>query len=73
LKNQKYNYFNESGSRIEELSGELEENGKPVFSRVCGLSMKGLYLKRERSLFEVHIVRIKEKGVRKIGKIFERI
>jgi len=28
-------------------------------------------LKRERSLLEVHIVRIKEKGVRKIGKILQ--
>jgi len=29
--------------------------------------VKGVYLKKERSLFEVHIVRIEEKGVRKIG------
>jgi hypothetical protein len=35
--------------------------------------MKGVYLKKERSLFEVHIVRIEEKGVRNIGKNFERI
>jgi len=31
--------------------------------------VKGVYLKKERSLFEVHIVRIEEKGVRKIGNI----
>lgn len=31
--------------------------------------MKGVYLKKERSLFGLHIVRIKEKGVRKIGNI----
>jgi len=30
----KCNYFNESGSRVEELSRKLEENNKPVFSRV---------------------------------------
>jgi len=30
----KCNYFNESGSRAEELSGKLEENNKSVFSRV---------------------------------------
>jgi len=35
--------------------------------------VKGVYLKREMSLFEVHIVRIKEKGVMEIGKNFERI
>lgn len=35
--------------------------------------MKGVYLKNERSLFGLHIVRIKEKGVRKIGKNFAGI
>ena len=54
LKNQKYNYFNESGSREKELNGKLEESNKPEFPRVWGLSIKGLYFKRERSLFEVH-------------------
>jgi len=49
LRNQKCNYFNKSGSRSEELSGKLEENNKPVFSRVSGLSIKGPYFKRERS------------------------
>jgi hypothetical protein len=31
--------------------------------------VKGVYLKKERSLFGLYIVRIKEKGVRKIGNI----
>ena len=35
--------------------------------------MKEVYLKKEKSMFGLHIVRIKEKGVRKIGKKFEGI
>jgi hypothetical protein len=35
--------------------------------------VKGVYLKKERSLFDEHIVRIKEKGVRKIGNKLGRI
>ena len=35
--------------------------------------MKGVYFKVERTEFDVHIVRIKEKGIREIGKNFLRI
>jgi hypothetical protein len=31
--------------------------------------VKGVYLKKERGLLGLYIVRIKEKGVRKIGNI----
>jgi len=34
LLNKKCNYFKESGSGEKELNGKLEENNKPVFSRV---------------------------------------
>jgi len=32
----------------------MEENNKPVFSRVWGVLMRELYLKKVRSLFGLH-------------------
>ncbi len=45
----------------------MEENNKPVVSRVWGVLVRELYLKKVGSLFDEHIVRIKEKGERNIG------
>ena len=51
----------------------MEENNKLVFPGVWRVFVRELYLKFKRNLFDEHIVRNKDLGVRIMGNVFSGI